>query len=204
MTEANPAPAGASLADEPIRGSAEPRLEDYEAVWGQAPAMRRAAGWLLVIVVGMPVVFSLRSGFDPLVLLAIPVLLAAGAFGIWRGRRNWSEAMFRSSGGMPIEYFFDSHGYQTRAPGREGRAEWGTLHAFGETPAAFLLYVSPHIFHLVPKRAFPEADQARLSTELRARVKPLGKGPSGLKKALVLWILLIIAYLAIWQFMGHH
>lgn len=202
MSEAPPTPNGASLTDKPIRGSAEPRLEDYQAVWGQAPAMRRAAGWLLVIVVGIPVTFSLRKGFDPFVLLAIPVLLAAGGFGIWRGRRSWSEAMFKSAGGMPIEYFFDGQGYQTRAPGREGRAEWGTLHAFAETPAAFLLYVSPHIFHLVPKRAFPEADQARLSAELRARVKPLGKSPGGLKKALVLWLLLIVAYLAMKQFLG--
>jgi hypothetical protein len=204
MCDATPTPGSRSLLDNPIRGSAEPRVEDYQAVWGQAPAMRRAAGWLLVMVVGMPVAFSLRKGFDPLVLLAIPVLLAAGAFGIWRGRRSWSEAMFRSVGGMAIEYFFDGQGYQTRTPGREGRAEWGTLHGFAETPAAFLLYVSPHIFHLVPKRAFPEADQARLSAELRARVKPLGKGPSGLKKALVLWVVLIVAYLAIWQFLGHH
>jgi len=204
MTEAEPTSGGANLAENPIRGSAEPRVEDYQAVWGQAPAMRRAAVWLLVIVVGMPVVFSLRSGFDPLVLLAIPVLLAAGAFGIWRGRRSWSEAMFKSAGGMPVEYFFDGQGYQTRAPGREGRAEWGTLHAFAETPAAFLLYVSPHIFHLVPKRAFPEADQARLSAELRARVKPLAKSPSGLKKTLVLWIVLIVAYLVIWQLLGKH
>lgn len=204
MSEADPTPGGGSLADNPIRGTAEPRLQDYQALWGQAPAMRRAASWLLVLIVGAPVALALRNGFEPLVLLAIPVLLAAAAYGVWRGRKTWSEAMFKSAGGMPIEYFFDAEGYQTRATGREGRAEWGTLHAFAETPAAFLLYVTPQIFHLVPKRAFPEADQARLSAELRARVKPLGKSPSGLKKALVLWIVLILAYFAIWRFLGQH
>ena len=77
---------------------------------------------------------------------------------------------------------------------------WAAVHAQVVTKGAFLLYPSAQICVVVPKRAFAEADQLRLAKELEARVAPLKRG-GGAVRALVLWVVLIVAFLALWQFL---
>ncbi|HEV8548437.1 MAG TPA: YcxB family protein [Polyangiaceae bacterium] len=185
-----------------IRGSVEPRLEDYLVIWSRLPGMRRLVLYLVVLVVCIPLFFSLRQGFEPAVLLAIPVCLVAGGYGLYRGRTRWARSALGNSAGKTVEYVFDEQGYQTRAPDREARADWTSLHGFAETPEAFLLFVSPQLVIVIQKRALSPADQAQLLELLRARVKPQSLGSSGVKRLLVLWLVLIVAFIVIWLFLG--
>jgi hypothetical protein len=62
--------------------------------------------------------------------------------------------------------------------------------------------MSPQIFVLVPKRAFTDADQARLRAELTARV-PVHKSPGGgAKRVVILWLALVLVFLGIWQLLS--
>lgn len=47
---------------------------------------------------------------------------------------------------------------------------WGCFPGFIETPNIFVLYVAPHLFHMIPKRSFAEETQVAAFRELLARV----------------------------------
>lgn len=193
---------GNDLGAHPIRGEAQLTADDFKAVWVAVPAVRRMIVWFVALVVLGPTFLWWRAdGRNPLILGAIPICLVAVAVGVYRGRARWAEAALGGSQGQPIQYLFDAEAFQVKAPGRDSRAEWATLRGHLEVDHAFMLYMSPQLFVLVPKRAFTDADQARLRSELTARV-PLQKAPSGAKKMLLMWLALILAYLGIWQFLS--
>jgi hypothetical protein len=191
------------LGEHPIRGEAQLTADDFKAVWVAVPQVRRMIAWFVVLVVLVPTFLWLRAGGrEPLILGAIPICLLAVVYGVYRGRARWAEGALSGSQGKPVEYLFDAEAFQVKAPGRDSRAEWATLRGHLEVGSAFLIYMSPQIFVLVPKRAFTDADQARLHTELRARV-PLHRAPGGsAKKLLLLWLALILVFLGIWQLLS--
>ena len=194
---------GDDLGEHPICGEAQLTADDFKAVWVLVPQIRRMIAWLAALVVLGPIFLWLRTdGGSPLILGAIPICLIAGVFGVYRGRARWAEGAVSSSRGQPVHYRFDAEAFQVKAPGRDSRAEWATLRGQLELDSAFLIYMSPQLFVLVPKRAFTDADRARLSAELRARV-PVYKAPGGgAKRPLLLWLALILAFVGIWLFLN--
>ncbi len=191
------------LAGHPIRGEAQLTADDFKAVWAAVPQVQRTIAWLAVLVVLLPTFIWLRAdGRNPIILGAIPICLMAVAFGVYRGRGRWAEGALSGSHGKPVEYLFDGEAFQVKAPGRDSRAEWATLRGHVEVKGAFLIYMSPQIFVLVPKRAFTAADQARLGAELRARVPPYRAPGGGAKKLLLLWLALVLVFLGIWQLLN--
>jgi hypothetical protein len=61
------------------------------------------------------------------------------------------------------EICFDEVGVITKSHAFESKMNWTQFHAWRETPTAILLYMTPYVFLIVPKRCLPgsELDSAR-------------------------------------------
>jgi hypothetical protein len=189
------------LEERPIRGQTSLRIEDFKSAWFAQPQMRWLVLYGVAVVVFMPLMVwtSSPEGFEPTFLVP-PLLIVALGFGVIKGRARWAQAALQGYGGGTVEYLFDANGFQLQAPGRESRVEWATLHRHLETKEAFLIYHTPQLLNVVPKRAFVTADQARLREELAARVQS-GKRGGGVGRTVVVVLVLAIAYVVAWQFL---
>jgi hypothetical protein len=191
-----------SLAARPIRGQTSLRVEDFNSAWLALPQMRWMLFWFLSSAVLVPLLVLSNSSEPPApgALLLIPLMLAGLGYGIIKGRTRWAQAVLKASGGEAVEYLFDEYGFQVQMPGREARAEWASLHRHAETDEAFLIYSTPQLMNLVPKRAFAATDQARLRAELAARI-PRAKQGGGARKLILVGVIAVVALLALWQFL---
>lgn len=198
--------AAESLAARPIRGQAVLTKEDFTSAWIGIPQFRYTIVWVGVMGAAVLAMFLItsRDASNPIAFIASPLIVGALAVGLLRGRSRWAENALKSADGKAVDYVFDDYGFQTTSPGRDARLEWRTLHRGLEIKDAFVIYTNPQIVTVVPKRAFSSADQDRLRRELATRIpRPSSQG-GALKKALLLWLALIVAFLAIWQFLNTH
>jgi hypothetical protein len=139
------------------------------------------------------------------ILLSTFVVGGALAFGVWRGRTRWAEnaiADLRGAGG--VEFRFDQQGFSSKAPGREFHLAWDTLARCLETPNAFAIYSTPVLVTVIPKRAFAAGDLPKLRALLLARVpnRPLRGVRPRFRRPILLWAVLILAFLAIRLFLA--
>lgn len=90
------------------------------------------------------------------------------------------------------------------APGRKATTAWSSLAHCLETPGAFAVYITPVTVMVVPKRAFAVADQPRLRALLTTRIsnRPLRGVKQYSLRALVVWAVLIVVFLAAWQILS--
>ena len=195
-----PRPSDDGLAVQPIRGGTELQLEDLKRAWLAPAHMPGAIARLVAAVLVIPtVMWSLaRETAGAAVLLAIPFGLGAVAYGLGRGRTRWAQAALHGSSSVAVEYLFDDYGYQVKTPWGESRLAWEAVHAQRVSKEAFLIYMTPQLLLVVPKRAFSEADQVRLGKQLEARVPRLERG-RGLLRVVGLWVMLVFAFLVIWM-----
>jgi hypothetical protein len=188
-----------AFAGQPIRGEAVLRIEDFKSAWFAMPQVRKMIAWYLSVAVCTPLlIWTATEAPNSVVAIAIPIIFCAAVYGLLRGRRRWAEASLRGHDGT-VEYLFDHYGYQLKAPGRESRSEWSKLHGHLELAEAFLVYITPNLLTLVPKRAFAAADQVRLRQELEARIPRRPASYRGVLKLLLAWLLLTLVFLAVWQ-----
>jgi YcxB-like protein len=181
---------------EPIRGEALLQAEDFKAAWRALPDVRRfaiGAGFLLFM-------WSLGAAMYPApAFLVVPFGALAFGYGLFQGRARWAATGMQGFGGGTVKYLFDDDGYHFEAPGRQQRLGWAAVPRYIETKEAFLIFSSPHVTTLVPKRAFAAGDHARLSAELQARIPPPKKRGSLAGKLVVVWVVVVVALLALWQ-----
>jgi hypothetical protein len=80
---------------------------------------------------------------------------------------------------------------------------WALIPRFEALPDAVLVYLSAGSFHILPRRAF--ADEAEFQSArawLTLKVKPASRLRSGAWKAILLWAVVILMFIGIYQFMG--
>ncbi len=205
--ETRPAPSvDAHQAFQAIRGHTALRESDFTAVWFKLPQVRNSAAYLGGSALLVPLVYwqSVRGNAGPMPLLAIPIVFAALGYGLRQGRKRWAAAALTSSrGNEGVEYLFDEQGFHVKAPGREARIAWDVLYRHLETETAFVLFTTPQIVTVLPKRAFAEVDQERLRSEFARRipVHPAGN-MRAFAKTFGTWLLLVLAFLVLWQLFG--
>jgi hypothetical protein len=198
-----------ALETEPAIGEADVSAADLAEVVTQLPAFKRP--WLGPVVIAAAGLLSLSILPDftreTLLTVALPLLffIALTAFFQRAGRRAWIAQALANVGGRTT-FRFDDYGFTSESGLRQHRLAWASLARAVETPHAFLIYTTPQTVLIVPKRAFTDADVAALSRRLPERItpKPLpGAGllAGGTKRTLVLWVVLVVAFLAIWQFL---
>lgn len=126
--------------------------------------------------------------------VAIPVLVLGFRRAANRALENRTEQE------RNITWEFDDAGYRIVTPSSETRAAWDTVHRTVEGKTSFLLYPASNVFQIIPKRAFRAEELPRIRELFKTRVTPRPQ-KSMFSRALLLWILLIVAFLAIWQFL---
>ncbi|MCB9597227.1 MAG: YcxB family protein [Sandaracinaceae bacterium] len=128
----------------------------------------------LVVVLSLPmfhrlplVAAALASGFVA-TMMALLVIAAIRA-GRQRLDRDWEER--RAHRLEVTEEAFEIH---DATSGK--RIAWELVTHWRETPREFLLYVEPHLFHVIPKRLLPSAEvQTNLRRLFEDRVLPGGE-----------------------------
>jgi hypothetical protein len=138
---------------------------------------------------------------------AVLPLLFVGALmvGFARGKRQFGRNVISDMGGGQISYRFSDEGFGIQTPRAKSVVAWESLAELVERPAYFLVFTSPQQFVLVAKRAFSAEDVDTLRQMFDERIvkKPLRGVPrQNAGRTLVLWVVLVIAFLAIWQFLG--
>ncbi len=80
------------------------------------------------------------------------------------------------------------------------RVKWPGVHRFVEGPRTFILYLGEAMVQVVPKRALRSGEVDALRAMLTSHVTPRKKPPF-VGRVLALWFLLVVMFLAIWQFL---
>jgi hypothetical protein len=133
----------------------------------------------------LPMVF-LSVGF-PAFLYLTPRILATRIV----------RAMTRQ-GDAQVFYRFDADGVTIRSAGATASLAYRVLVKTREIDNAFLLYTTPQLANIVPKRAFTPQDLDRLRALLPPAQQPQKIPlPSGVK--IWLWLAMVLAFLVVWQ-----
>jgi YcxB-like protein len=107
------------------------------------------------------------------------------------------------AGDNQVLYRFDAEGGTIRASGSTSTFAYRVLTRVRESRTTLLLTVGTGSTAIVPKRAFSPDDLARLQQVLAANVKT--EKPSGRRNAFKIgfvWLLLLLAFIAVWQFLN--
>jgi YcxB-like protein len=78
---------------------------------------------------------------------------------------------------------------------------WDRMLRFSEEPAMFLVWLGPYAVQVIPKRIFSLEEVKKLRQILCAQTKAEAGWTTGGWR-IVLWIFLVLGFLAIWQFLS--
>jgi hypothetical protein len=124
-------------------------------------------------------------------------IVAAGAWAnAYRSITNKSETE------RTLTYAISPAGIEITNALTYSRVQWPAVHRFGEGPKVFTLNLSEALVQVIPKRALRAADVDALRTMLKTHVTPRKKRAGGGALVAVLWILLVLLFLAVWQFLN--
>jgi len=199
----------------PIVGRVELTTEDFTSAWTALPGNRPVFVQRALTAVALPLFWLMFSMFDSdgtsapvgmtwFVLLQSLLLPPALGFRLWRARAEWAKnGVADLRGGEGVEFRFDSAGVSLHSPGSQSQHAWSTLFRCLETAHAFLIFVTPSALIVVPKRAFADAEQARLRARLLELVsnRPL-RGTNiwrPLRSTVTDWVLIGLAFFGVWQ-----
>jgi hypothetical protein len=137
---------------------------------------------------------GVRIGTPDLVPLPNPDLHARLALA------NWTDEERR------LGYRLTKDGIEIAGKKGRSRIRWPAIHRFAEGPACFVLQASEALRTVIPKRAFAEAELPLVRamfiewvTPRPSTVKPRTPKPV---MTLVLWLAVVVLFLAVWQLFG--
>jgi|GEM_PF-4161548 len=200
------------LSSAAIVGEADVMEADLGHVLAQLPGAKRP--WLVpaMIAAGM-VPLLVLSGSDwktQTLTVWLPLAAVVGVTAYLRrgARRAWLKEALSNIGG-PTTFCFDDYGFTYESRLRHHRVAWAGLARSLETRQAFLVYTTPGTVLVVPKRAFADdGEVVRLSELLRERITPVPVqkfrifGAVSAQRTLLLWVVVLVAFLSIWHFLG--
>jgi hypothetical protein len=156
--------------EEVIRGSVRFTEADIRAgLADMRPFARIYHGFALALA------GSLAAGAGGDLIFWVPLLAAGAIYGLaFVVERHHARAMIEIQhlDEGEVSYRFDAQGFTLCAPGRSASVSYRVLHRFHPGRTSFLLYLAPRLASVVPRRAFPDADQARILALLSDEVKP--------------------------------
>ena len=185
-----------------ITGQLELTEADLARLAPHLPEFKRRWLPLLMFVVVTPVVVFVNHSW----LTVLPMLFGGLLFGYFQllASKKWPKRALADLGAGTTTFRFDDYGMTVSSSLREHRLAWSALSRYVEAPGGFAVYTTPRTLLVVPKRAFAAADVPRLAELLRTRViaKP-GSAPGvPFKRVALLWLTLIVAFVAIWLFLN--
>jgi hypothetical protein len=140
---------------------------------------------------------NVNQMFGPVLCGAV---LVATLFVTPRTRARKLLESLAKGGDRHASYRFDGEGLTFRTAGSTTTSAYRTIAEYREGKAAFLVYHSPGVAHVIPKRAFSPEDLARVSARLAANVKAKRGGMA--TKILVVWFAAILFFMVVWQLLN--
>jgi len=182
---------------------------DFSKAWAALPQIRRQRAKFTILVllvvllsVGRFAVLGAPIDETQWLALILPVLfiglITSGLLVLMP--RRWARQAMSDMGAGQIRFRFDAAGLEVESPLRSHKLAWAALPQHLETDEAFVIYTSSSSLVVVPKRAFAagELEAARVLLGQRISNKP---SKSALPRVLVMWAVLVLAFLGIWHFL---
>jgi hypothetical protein len=186
--------------DGSITGTAT--LTEADMAAGLAVANKRGQWLVPVLFAFFGLVATSSFGGITAPLVGAPVGAGLGWL-LWRnvfrsgGRRSVAGKSERE---LTVTWRFTPETFEITTVTTYTRMQWSAAHRVIEGRDTFALYTSEAIVQIIPKRAFrPEEVEALRG--LFARCITPRKRPSNFGRVFVLWVVLILMFLAIWQFL---
>jgi YcxB-like protein len=189
-----------------IRGHVVLELADTRRAMSESREAKRLlfrvmtiAGCALVVLTVSA--WTTNGGFNPTMLAPVLGTALLGVSLVWGLRQAAKKVVEnKTEAERNITFAFDAAGYDVLTPVSKVRADWTSVHGAHESPSTFYLYTASNAFQLVPKRAFRTEDVPKLRELIRARVseRPV---KNRTVRMVILWLVLIVSFLAVWQFM---
>jgi hypothetical protein len=105
-----------------------------------------------------------------------------------------------AGGDRHASYRFDDDGVTFRTAGSTNVTSYRSLVEYQEARTAFLVYSSPGVAHVVPKRAFSPEGMARVGALLAAHVKK--RRQRSANKLILAWSAGLLLFFVVWQFLN--
>jgi len=158
-------------------------------------------GVFMAVLVGAYVAFAGSSGMlnSPAAIAPVAFLvLVWAAFSFLIPSRNAKiqiEVLMRA-GNTNVTYRFDSEGITIQSANATTNFSYRGLVRTRRGKHALLLYTNGQIAQLVPLRAFTAEERTRVLAFLPPNQKAIGA--TSWKRVVVVWVLLVVAFLGIW------
>lgn len=187
-----------------VAGTIELTAEDLIAATVEMSWMLKLRTVFLVVALGVYGTIWMTGGPAPsesVPLLAVVLIFWGFLFIIPRYRARRAIRSLAARGDVDVSYRFDDAGVTLRSAGATATFAYRTLVKVREGKTAFVLYPTPLLGNIVPKRAFASQEIPQIRSYLTAatKVRSMAGFPV---KGLLAWVLLVLVFLAIWQFLS--
>jgi hypothetical protein len=126
--------------------------------------------WIAAITESLLLVVALTASNRNTTTNVVPLIVMIA---VWLGlifvvpyvsaRRIFSKQPYL---GHPVSITFTNTGYEMTGTGFSSKVDWNVLHVVAETKSQFLLYHSPNMAAVVPKRFFTDAAEVEAMKRL--------------------------------------
>lgn len=188
----------------PIEGRLRMSEDDVLAgLHAMMPYLRFRWAYLAVVAVGAAVGVA-TGDLVKQPLSYLPFLGVNAAIILWAffGPRSMARKHARAQrfDEGDVSFRFDDEGVALHTPGSTVTTAYRTIPGWREIGSAFLINCGPNAASIVPKRAFATGDVDRVRALLAANVKAVASpARKAVRRAFILWVALIFAFLVIWQ-----
>lgn len=144
------------------------------------------------------------QGFDPAIWMSLGFVAVLLVFTNLGSTRLQARRFFKDIDADKREttYVFTPTALEVTTKNSHVKQDYEALKRFVLMPHTLLLYSSSSVAQIVPLRAFDPTDRERVIGWVRAQVKPSPKVPLALKRTVGLWVVLVVAFVAIWWFLN--
>jgi hypothetical protein len=177
-------------------------LTDADMTSGLAVANKRGQWFLPVLFAFLGLLVGSSFGGVTGPLVAAPVAAGLGWI-FWKnafragGRRSLAGKSDRE---RTLTWRFTPETFEITTVTTYTRMQWSGVHRIVEGKDTFAVYTSEAIVQIIPKRAFRPEEVETLRGMFARYVTPR-KRPNNLGRIIVLWVVLVLVFLAIWQFL---
>jgi len=161
------------------------------------------ARWVMPVVAAF-VGFSATTSFASLpIQIATALALGIAGWLLWpmlfsaAARRSLAN---KSDAERTVTWRFSPESVEITTATSYGRFDWSAIHRFLEGSETFVLYISEVAVQVIPKRVFRSEAVDALRAMFTQRITPRKKR-SRVGLVLALWMLLLLMFLGMWQFL---
>jgi len=187
-----------------VEGRLELTESDVLHALQSMPERRFGAAAVSALAALVLVGIGLVQGFDPAIWMSIGFAGVLLVFTNLSSTRLQARRFFKDIAADRREtaYVFTPTGLEITTKHSHVKQDYEALKRFVLMPHTLLLYSSSSIAQIVPLRAFAPADRDRVIAWVQAQVKPSPKLPPTLRRTVGIWLVLVIAFAAIWWFLN--